>query len=86
MLSTAGEEETNSEATYSQWTPTYGHTNVGWLAKVYIHQLCVDTGYSREDLSRGMDSKWESSESVQLAQLNDQVNITCAENKEIDQF
>ena len=26
------------------WTPTHRHTSVDWIAKTYIHQLCVDTG------------------------------------------
>ena len=26
------------------WTSTHGHTNVGWLAKTYIHLLFADTG------------------------------------------
>ena len=29
-----------------------GHTNVGWPAKNYIHQLCVGTGCSEEYLPR----------------------------------
>ena len=26
------------------WTPIHGHVNVGWLARMFIHQLCEDTG------------------------------------------
>ena len=25
------------------WNTTHGHTSFGWLAKTYIHQLCIDT-------------------------------------------
>ena len=39
----------------------HGHTSVGWLAKTYIHQLCVNTGGRKEDLPRAMVDKdgWE---------------------------
>ena len=36
------------------WTPTYRHASVGQPVKTYIHQLCADTGYCLEDLSRAM--------------------------------
>ena len=36
------------------WTPTHGHTSFGRPAGTYIHQLCVDTGYSLNDLSGAM--------------------------------
>ena len=32
------------------WTPTYGHTIVGWRTKTYISQFCTDTRYRLEDL------------------------------------
>ena len=32
------------------WTPTFGHTTVGQPAKIYIHELHVDTECSLEDL------------------------------------
>ena len=42
-----------------QWTPIHGHTGVGWPAKTYIHQLCVDTGCRLEDLAVVMTDKDE---------------------------
>ena len=39
------------------WTPTHGHTSVGQPAKAPIHQLCADTGYYQEDLSRAMTDR-----------------------------
>ena len=44
------------------WTPTHGHTSVGWPAKTYIHQLCTETGYHRDDMLKVMtnrDGWWE---------------------------
>ena len=38
------------------WTPTHGHTS-DWFAKTYLHQLCVDTRYSLEDLLGVMDGE-----------------------------
>ena len=38
-------------------TPAQGHPSVGWLAKTYLHQLCVDTGCSLEDLPGAMDDR-----------------------------
>ena len=37
------------------WTLTYGHTSVSKSAKTYIHQLCVDTGCSLENLPGVVD-------------------------------
>ena len=36
------------------WAPTNRHTNIGWPAKTYIHQLCTNIGYRLEDPS----SEW----------------------------
>ena len=44
------------------WTPTHGHTSVGCPSMTYIHHVCVDTGYSSENLPRGMADRnrwWE---------------------------
>ena len=38
------------------WTPTYGHTRVGWLAKTYIHQFCGDTVFSVRESGNSMIS------------------------------
>ena len=43
-----------------QWTPTYGRAKAGWPARIYVHQLCEDTGCSPEDLPEAMNDmeKW----------------------------
>ena len=45
------------------WTPTYGRAKAGRPARVYIHQLCEDTGCSPEDLPEAMNDreKWRES-------------------------
>ena len=42
------------------WTPTYGRAKAGRPARVYIQQLCEDTGCSPEDLPAAMNDgeKW----------------------------
>ena len=44
LLGTAVEVRTNS------WTTTHRHNRFGRTAKIYIHQLCVDTGCCLKDL------------------------------------
>ena len=39
------------------WTPSHGCSSVGWPARTYLHQLCVDTGFSLKDLPRAMDDR-----------------------------
>ena len=39
----------------SSWTPTYGNTNVDWLAKTLIYQLCGNTGCHLEELTRARE-------------------------------
>ena len=46
------------------WTPTRGHTSVGWPAKSYIHQLCAETGCRLDNLARVMADKDEEREKV----------------------
>ena len=44
------------------WTPSHGRAKTGRPARIYIQQLCTDTGCSLEDLSWAMDDKdgsWE---------------------------
>ena len=43
------------------WTPTHRCVRVGWPAKTCIHQYCVDTRHSLEDLLGWMDKDgwWE---------------------------
>ena len=45
----AGKAETNNEVNVLLWVLKHGNTSVGRTAKTYIHQLCVDTGFRRED-------------------------------------
>ena len=40
-----------------QWIPSHGRTKAGRPARTYIQQLCVDTGYSLEDLQGAMDER-----------------------------
>ena len=35
---------------FLRWIPTHEHTSVGWPAKIYIHQLCANTGCCLENL------------------------------------
>ena len=57
MMGTIGEVWMNSNVNVLLWTPIHGHTNVGQSAKTYIHQLCTDTRWTLEDLSRVMVDK-----------------------------
>ena len=44
------------------WTSSHGLAKVGRPARTYIQQLCVDTGYSLEDIPGAMDDRdgrWE---------------------------
>ena len=42
------------------WTPTYGRAKAGQPARIYIQQLCEDSGCSPEDLPEAMNNreKW----------------------------
>ena len=42
------------------WTPTYSWANAGRPARIYIQQLCEDTGCNPEDLPEAMNDreKW----------------------------
>ena len=42
------------------WTPTYGRAKAGWPARIYIQQLCGDTGCRPENLPEAMNDteKW----------------------------
>ena len=42
------------------WTPTYGRAKAGHPARIYIQQLCEDTGYSPKDLPEAINDreKW----------------------------
>ncbi len=37
------------------WTPSHGQAKAGRSARIYIQQLCADTGCSLEDLLEVMD-------------------------------
>ena len=39
------------------WTPRHGSASVGWPARVYLHQLCTDTGCNLEYLPGAMDDR-----------------------------
>ena len=47
------------------WTPTYGRAKAGPPARIYIQQLCEDTGCSPEDQPEAMNDreKWRERES-----------------------
>ena len=61
------------------WTPTHGHTSVGWLVKTYFHQLYENTGYHLEKLPRVMDSEKtkEFALSVQHDDDDDDIYLYC---------
>ena len=46
------------------WTPTYGQAKAGWPARIYIQQLCEDSGCSPEDLLEAMNDKEKRRERV----------------------
>ena len=61
-----------------QWTPTHGHTSAGWLAKMYVHQLCPDIGYRLVDLPGAMadwDGWWERLKGICTVGDDDEVSI-----------
>ena len=39
------------------WTPSHGRAKAGRPARIYIQQLCADTGCSPEDLPEAMDDR-----------------------------
>ena len=46
------------------WTPTHGRAKAGQPARIYIQQLCEDTGCCPEDLRRAMNDREEWRERV----------------------
>ena len=54
MPDTAGEARTSD---VFLWTPAYGQSKAGRLARTYIHQLCDDTGCNPEDLPEAMNDR-----------------------------
>ena len=46
------------------WTPTHGRAKAGRPARIYIQQLCEDTGCCLEDLPRAMNDREEWRERV----------------------
>ena len=54
-LGTAGEVRKNSMSNVLLRTPTHKRASFGRPARVYIHQPCVDPGYSLEGLPGAMD-------------------------------
>ena len=57
------------------WTPANGYTRLGQPVKIYIHQICADTGCSQEDLQKlwmiRTDGKRKSGKSVVSTRLDD---------------
>ena len=47
-----------------QWTPSHGWAKAGRPARIYIQQLCEDTGCSPEDLPKAMNDREEWRERV----------------------
>ena len=39
------------------WTPSHGRAKAGRIARIYIQQLCVDTGCRTEDLPEAIDDR-----------------------------
>ena len=39
------------------WTPSHGRAKAGQPARIYMQQLCADTGCSPEDLPEAMDDR-----------------------------
>ena len=39
------------------WVPSHGRAKAGRPARIYIQQLCANTGYSLEDLPEAMDDR-----------------------------
>ena len=39
------------------WTPSHGRAKAGRPARIYIQQVCVDKGFSLEDLLESMDDR-----------------------------
>ena len=70
------------------WTLTHRHTNVGWPTKIYIHQLCADTGCRLEDLPGAMTywDRWRERESrkyilLTLRQDDDEKQLNIVYNR-----
>ena len=53
------------------WTTTYGRAKVGRPARIYIQQLCEDTGYSPEDLPEAMNDRKKWRERVRYIRASD---------------
>ena len=62
------------------WTPTYGWTKAGRLARTYIQQLCEDTGCSPEDLPEAMNDREKWRERVRDIRASDMMMMMTAVN------
>ena len=47
-----------------QWIPSHGRARVGRSARIYLQQLCADTGCTQEDLREATEGKEEWRERV----------------------
>ena len=59
MQNTTGRSKDELISKVFQWTLTHGRDSVGRPARTYLHQLCVDTVCSLEDLPGAMDDREE---------------------------
>ena len=53
------------------WAPSHGRAKAGQPARIYIQQLCADTGCSPEDQPGVMDDRRESGSSVLVVRHDD---------------
>ena len=66
------------------WTPSHGRAKAGQSARIYIQQLCVDTGCSLEDLPEAMDDRGgerRSGISVLMARQDDDISCRTPASK-----
>ena len=64
MQDTAGEEREEIISDVFLWTRSHGRAKAGGPARIYIQQLCLDTGYSQDGLPETMDDREEGQERI----------------------
>ena len=65
------------------WTPSLGWASVGWPARIYLQQLCVDIECGLEDMPEAMDDRRvtrETEKSVLAARHDDDDDDTSLKN------
>ena len=70
MQDTAGEERDELISDVLLWTPSHSRVKAGWPARIYIQQLCEDTGCSPEDLPKEMNDRERWQERVRDIRAN----------------